>query len=154
MIAMLVSCTAYSAEVPAGKQYQTQFNKLKKAAGSKVNHAKLYIDTSDMNKDVIAYQGTGRIVFTQGEILFNIGHLDQTAHIMAHELGHIANPCRGSSKSCERQADLYAVRLMKKAGLNHCAGGQYWKRMLSIYGNQSGPSHPSFRTRYNYLRCK
>ncbi len=109
--------------------------------------------------------GDGSIVLHKGLLTFNRRHPDAIVYVMAHEIGHWVlghlgwkHPWCASSnrrhKQCEKDADLYAITLMRKAGYNHCAAAENWKRMLYKFGNRGGSTHPTPRERYNYLRCK
>lgn len=107
---------------------------------------------------------SGNVYTTTAEIRWNRGHNDQMQFIWAHELchvylGHLYQPVftNARSRAIEKQADLCAKKVMKKLGLNECAGGDYWLRAIKAgqtYAGGDGTTHPPIRQRYEYLRCK
>lgn len=99
--------------------------------------------------------GTGTIYIDTGDIKFCNRNMDCIAFIAAHELGHnVLGHVRGNDyddKQQEKDSDLYAVKLLKKAGYNPCAGADFFKKVLAEYGDAGGPQHPNNSVRIKYI---
>lgn len=144
---------------------QVALKQLKSKAGLKnQDKIKVFVEYGNMSKNA-SICDSGTIVITEGNVIFTKQFPNQLYFILAHELMHWKNGdlstrykyCDASlanSRQCEKQADLGGKKLMKAAGYDHCAGGNYWFRWLYRYGDTGkGGSHPSAKERYEYLRC-
>lgn len=166
IIPLALSCVIFSAYarpviVPAPPEMQKMFQRLKDAAGPGAQHA-----TLEINKSVTGVANAftfpdGSIVVWQGELNFDKGHPGFLEATLAHELGHVIHqdhtPRRQQmdSKQVEKEADIYSVWLMNKAGYGCKATYEYFKEMIKIQGpGHGGDSHPSNQERYNYLKAE
>lgn len=150
---------------PAPAHMQAAFKRLIKMADLRnADQLRVYVRYGDMSKNASIYDN-GLVVMTEGNVVFTQQFPDQLYFILAHEIMHwkhgdlhtrhaYCDKSLANSRSCEKQADLAGKRLMKKAGFDHCSGGNYWFRWLHKYGDTGkGGSHPSAKERYEYLRC-
>lgn len=96
-------------------------------------------------------------VFINTDELKDLQNIDELAHVLGHELGHIVhgdyNKLFTHTYSNEYHADVYGAWLMSKAGYNMCRGIKWFKRSIAKYGDSSSitDAHPRDGLRYSNL---
>lgn len=99
--------------------------------------------------------GTGTIYIDPDDIKLCNRNMDCVASIVAHEIGHnVLGHVRGNNyadKQQEKDADLYAVKLLNAAGYNPSAGAKFFMTIGTLYGDDGGPSHPNNSVRVQYI---
>lgn len=144
MILMAVVGTSQAA-TPLG---QSIFNRLKELAGvpSSVNLVVGKIGGSHTDGYTVSID--------KGDIALCRRNQDCVAFIMGHELGHIAHHDNESSNKpgMEKNADLFGVALLQKAGMNSCAGADIFRLLQKKYGDGDGDGvHPKNSERARYV---
>lgn len=148
----------------APKIYQDMADKLHKAARIKA-HPKIYINYN--NPDIGGYTIGNVIVIYVGELRYTRDDPDMLAATMAHEIAHmllnermptLVKQCRKEyfkkNKYCEKRADLIGKDLMRQVGYDQCAAARWFKKLIEREGDGGGITHPTYKERYEYLRCK
>lgn len=104
---------------------------------------------------------TGTIYIAASDIKFCEHKASCIAFIMAHETGHnVLGHVRGHryrSYTMEKDADLYAVKVLHAAGYDPCGGVWFFKKVVKADGGHDGgkdtdpQQHPDSIDRMKYL---
>lgn len=103
----------------------------------------------------------GVLEINQGMLNITKEDADMLAGVIAHEISHYtlkhiySEPKTAEiSKKREKQADLQGLIYMQKAGFNKCDYAKLFRKIVRIFGNQGGETHPTDLERAQYLSCK
>lgn len=96
-----------------------------------------------------------RITLTTG-LLKLLRDRDELAFVLAHELGHLKeggdDALGGEISEHEVSADMFAVGLLRQAGLEQSAGSSALRRVLNNQLTVIGPNHPTCRLLIERIR--
>lgn len=95
---------------------------------------------------------------------FSLPHFEYELYVLAHEMGHIKlghldrhyKEYDKDTKKGEKDADILAVRTIKKTKYDACFASKVWLYWIEREGNQGGNTHPTYKERYEYSvqECK
>jgi predicted Zn-dependent protease len=147
---VILANTAYAAPTPSGK---AAFDRLINLSQIKKVDKRVHIEVADVPGSYT--NGRGDIYIAKADIALCGRELNCIAFIAAHELGHnVLGHVRGNDYTNimqEMDSDVYAIQLTKEAGLNPCAGAAFFKKIISIWGDSGGNTHPRHSQRVKYM---
>lgn len=149
----------------APQDIQDIFTMLQFTAGKSANKIQLWLYTSnvvnahmDDSANLVIYAGILNF------IMRDRNDKDMLAGIMAHEIGHwTLGHVRDSStcfdtalntRNCEREADIYSVKLMTDAGYDCHHASKFFTDIIKTWGSinlKNESTHPSDRERETYI---
>lgn len=91
------------------------------------------------------------VVIARNDINICNQDVECVATIIAHEIGHVKlghlTIFKADVKSCEKQADLYSVHLLSKAGYSPYVVPKHMKRFREARGDRKLSTHPTWSER-------
>lgn len=165
MIALIVLCFIGAASTAQALQPTSEgkkiFENLRDRAEVKPGVIRLKID-SDSRANAWM-KANGDLVLNSGEIVLMCNrNSDCIAASIAHEighwvLGHLKYPdlSNAESRQEEKEADIYSIGLMVKAGYDCRAAAQYFQKIQDAGAGSDGQgTHPATGDRIRYLTAE